>query len=105
MKYILLQKQEPFVIITITKNQYTNIKAQTANEVQPLENYENSTIVFDGMLISRQESNIDMFFTRDLYSNTEIFYISQNYFQLPKNTFRITSNIIILFEQTRRIIL
>ena len=49
-------------------NQYPNIKAQASDEIQALENYENSTVVFDDMLLSKQESNIDLFFTGGRHS-------------------------------------
>ena len=100
--HILLQKQEPIFIITKSINQYTNIKAQTSDEIQPLNEYENSVVVFDDMLLSKQESNIDLFFTRWHHNNIDIYYISQSYFHLPKNTIRINSNIIILIKQTLR---
>ena len=100
--HILFQKQEPIFIITKSLNQYPKIKAQTSDEIQPLEYYENSTVVFDDMLLSKQESNIDMFFTRGRHNNIDIYYISQSYFHLPKNTIRNNSNIIILFKQTLR---
>ena len=63
MNYILFRKQEPIFIITKSVNQYPNIKAQTSDEMQPLHEYENSTVVFDDMLLTKQESNIDLFFT------------------------------------------
>ena len=50
MNHILHQKQEPIFIITKSLNQYPNINAQTSDEFEPLENYENSTVVFDDML-------------------------------------------------------
>ena len=100
MNHILQQKQEPIFIITKSLNQYPKIKAQTSDEIQPLENYENSTVVFDDMLLSKQESNIDLFFTRGRHNNIDIYYISQSYFHLPKNTIRNNSNIIISFKQT-----
>ena len=59
-------------------------------------------LFFDDMLLSKQESNIDLFFTRGRHSNIDIYYISQSYFHLPKNTIRNNSNIIILFKQTLR---
>ena len=65
MNHILLKKQEPIFIITKSLNQYPNIKAQTSDEIQSLENYENSTVVFDDMLLSKQESNIDLFFLEE----------------------------------------
>ena len=54
------------------------------------------------MLLSKQESNIDLFFTRGRHNNIDIYYISQNYFHLPKNTIRNNFNIIILLKQTLR---
>ena len=94
MNYILHQKQEPIFIITKSLNQYPNIKAQTSDEIQPLNEYENSVVVFDDMLVSKQESKIDLFFTRGRYNNIDIYYISQSYFHLPKNTIRNNSSII-----------
>ena len=60
----------------------------------------NSTIVFDDMLLSKQESSIDLFFTRCRHQNIDIYYISQSCFHLPKKTIRNNSNINILFKQT-----
>ena len=88
MNHILFQKQEPIFIITKTLNRYPKIKAQTSDETQPLEHYENSTVVFDDMLLSKQESNIDLFFTRGRHNNIDIYHISHSYFHLPKNTIR-----------------
>ena len=102
MNHILHQKQEPIFIITKSLNLYPKIKAQTSGEIQLLEHYENSTVVFDDMLLSKQESNIDLFFTRGRHNNIDIYYISQSYFHLPKKTIRNNSNIIILFKQTLR---
>ena len=47
MNYILLQKQEPIFRITKSLNQNPNIKAQTADEIQPLENHQNITVAFE----------------------------------------------------------
>ena len=102
MNHILFQKQESIFIITKLINQYPNIKAQTSDEIQPLENYENNTVVFDDMLLSKQSSDIDLFFTRGRHHLIDIYYISQSYFHLPKNTIRNNSNIINLFKQTLR---
>ena len=100
MNLILFQKQEPIFLFTKSLNQYRKIKAQTSDEIQPIEHYGNITVVFDDMLLSKQESNIDLFFTRGRHNNIDIYYISQSYFHLPKNTIRNNSNIIILFKQT-----
>ena len=45
------QKYEPVLKITKSWNQNPNIKAQTSNEIDPIGNYENSTVVFDDMLL------------------------------------------------------
>ena len=73
MKHFLLQKQEPIFVITKSLNQYPNIEAQTSDEIQPLENYENSIVVFDDMLLLKQESNTDLFFTRGRHNITVIY--------------------------------
>ena len=88
MNYILLQKQEPVFIITKSTNQYPNIEAQTSDKVQPKEFHENSTVVCDDMLPTKQESNTDLFFTRGRHSNIDIYYICPSFLHLPKNTIR-----------------
>ena len=59
-----------------------------------------TTVVFDDMLLSKQESNIDLFFfTRGHHNNIDIYYISHTNFHLPKNTIRNNSlRDIILFH-------
>ena len=52
------------------------------------------------MLLSTQESNFDLFFTKGRHNNFDKYYISQSYFHLSKNTIRKISNIIILFTQS-----
>ena len=69
---ILFQKQETILIITKSKNQYPNVKAQTSDESEPSENYEKSIVLFDDMLLSKQESNIILFFTRGRHQNNDI---------------------------------
>ena len=54
------------------------------------------------MLLSKQESNFDPFFTRGRHNKTDIYYISQSFFHLAKNTIRNNSSIFILFKQTLR---
>ena len=87
MNYILLQKQEPFFIITKSLNQYPTIKGQTSDEIQPFSNYENCTVVFDDMLLSKQANKNELFFTRGRHNNIDIYYISQSYFHSQKILF------------------
>ena len=103
MKHNLHQRQEPIFIITKSLNQYPKIKAKISDEIEPSENYENCTVVFfDDKLLSKQESNSDMFLTRGRHKNIDTYYISQSCFHLSKKTFRIFSNINIFFKQTLR---
>ena len=73
-----------------------------SDKIQPVNEYENSTVVFDEMLPSKQENIIDLFFTKGRHNSIDIYFISQNYCHLPENTFRNVSNIIISFKQTLR---
>ena len=76
MNQILLKKH-PIYVITKSLNQYSNIKAQTSDEIQPLNESENSTVLSDDMLLSKQESNFDLFFTRGRHQNIDFYYISK----------------------------
>ena len=102
MKYILLQKHEPIFIITKKLNQYPKIEAQTSDEIQALENSENSTIVFNYMLLSKQASNIHQFSTRRRHNQIYVYYLSQSYFHLTKNNICKKSYKNISFIQTLR---
>ena len=106
MNYILLKTQRPVFIITKSVNHYPNIKGQLSVEIQHLENYENSTVVFDDMLLSKHKSKSDLFFTRGQHSNFDEYYIPQRFFHIPKMTVRNISSIILtLFKQTLRYII
>ena len=80
-------------------NQYPNIKAQTSDEIQPIESFENSTVVFDDMLLSNQESNIDLFSSQGRHQSNDIYYISESSFHLPKITIRNKSKINIFLNK------
>ena len=85
LNYIPLKKQGPIFVITKSPNQNPNIKAQVTDEIQPSESFENNTVVFDEMLLSNQESKIDLFFTPGRHQNIDINFVSQTYLQTPKN--------------------
>ena len=102
IEYIVHQKQEPIFIYIKSLNLYPYIKTQTTDEIQPLEKYENSSVVFDDMLLSKQESNIDLFFTRGRQQNIAIYYISQSYFHLPINTIFNNPTLSVLFKHILR---
>ena len=62
--------------------------------------YKGSVVKFDDMLGARNSSQIDEFFTRGRHENIDVYYISQSYLALPKQSTRKNSDRLILFKQT-----
>ena len=87
-------------IITRSPNQYPNYK--TSAEIKPINKYKGSVVIFDDMLGARNSSLIDDFFTRGRHEIVDVFYISQSYFALPRQSIRNNSDRLILFKQTLR---
>ena len=87
-------------IICKTDNQYPSNFHNQSREILPLEDYGNKTIVFYDMLGSKEAKDINAFFTRGRHQNLDIYYISQSWYELPKNTIRNNCSRIMLFPQT-----
>ena len=51
------------------------------------------------MLGSKEANDIDAFFSRGRHQNLDIYYISQSWYELPKNFIRNICSKIILFPQ------
>ena len=92
--------KRPIHIITRSPNQYPNYK--TSNEIEPINKYKGSVVIFDDMLGARNCSEIDEFFTRGRHENLNVYYISQSYFVLPRQSIRNNSDRLILFKQSLR---
>ena len=92
--------QRPIHIITRSPNQYPNYK--TSTEIKPVNKYKGSVVIFDDMLGAKTSSLIDEFFTRGRHEDLDVYYISQNYFTLPRQSIRNNSDRLILFKQTLR---
>ena len=54
------------------------------------------------MLGARNSSQIDEFFTRGRHEDLDVYYISQSYFGLPRQSIRNNSDRLIMFKQTLR---
>ena len=93
-------EQRPIHIITRSPNQYSNYK--TSNEIKPINKYKGSVVIFDDMLGAKNSSQIDEFFTRGRHEDLDVYYISQSYFGLPRQSIRNNSDRLILFKQTLR---
>ena len=87
-------------IITRSPNQYPIYK--TSTEIKPVIKYKGSVAIFDDMLGARNCSQTDEIFTRGRHEKLDVFYISQSYFGLPRQSIRNNSNRLILFKQTLR---
>ena len=57
---------------------------------------------FDDMLGAKNSSQVDEFFTRGRHEDLDVYYISQSYFALPRQSIRNNSDQLILFGQTLR---
>ena len=92
--------QRPIHIITRSPNQYPNYK--TSTEIKPINKYKGSIVIFDDMLGAKNSSQIDEFFTRGRHEDLDVYYVSQSYFGLPRQSIRNNSDRLILFKQTLR---
>ena len=99
----ILKKYDPnsVYIVSKTEDQYPLKYKNQSTEIEPLEHYEDANLIFDDMLGSKQARDIDQFFCRGRHHNINIFYISQSWYALPKNTIRNNSSVICIFQQTK----
>ena len=93
-------QKRPFYILTISPIVIQFIK--TGNEIKPKKTYNGSVVIFDEMLGTRNNCLIDEFFTRWRHEKISVYYISQSYFKLPRQSIGNNSGRIILFKQTLR---
>ena len=92
--------KRPIHITTRSPNQYPNYK--TSTEVKPINKYKGSVVIFDDVLGARNSSQIDEFSTRGRHEDLDVYYISQNFFALPRQSSRNNSDKLLLFKQTLR---
>ena len=92
--------ERPIHIITRSPNQYPNYI--TRNEIKPINKYKRPVAIIDDMLGARNSSQIDDFFTRGRLEYLDVYYFSQSYFALLRQSIRNNSDRLILFEQTLR---
>ena len=55
-------------------------------------------MIFDDLLLEKQ-NKCESYYIRGRHSNVDCFYLSQNYFKLPRQTIRENTNFICLFKQ------
>ena len=92
--------QRPIHIITRSPNQYPNYK--TSDKIKPINKYKGSVVIFNDLLGALNSSQINDFYTRGTHEDLDVYYISQSYFALPRQSIRNTCDRRILFKQTLR---
>ena len=92
--------KRPIHIITRSSNRYPKYK--TSTEIEPINKYKGSVVIFGNMLGARTSSQVDEFYTRGRHEDLSVFYVSQSYFGLPRQSIRNNSDRLILFKQTLR---
>ena len=92
--------KRPIHIVNRSPTQYPNYK--TSKEIKPINKFKGSVVIFDDMLGDRNSSQIEDFFTRGRHEDLDVYYISQSYFALPRQSIRNNSDRLILFKQTLR---
>jgi len=60
-----------------------------------------NVMVFDDLLLEKQ-NKCETYYLRGRHSNIDCFYLSQNYFKLPRQTIRENANFICLFPQDQK---
>ena len=93
-----LGNKRPIHIITRSPTQYPNYKL--SNEIKPINKYKGPRVIFDDMLGDRNSPQEDEFFTRGRHEDLDVYYFSQSYFCLPRQSIRNNSDLLILFKQT-----
>ena len=87
-------------IICKTDNQKPSKNLNQSREILPLEDSGNTTFVIDDISGWKQAIGFDVFFTRGRHQDLDIYYISQSWYELLKNTIRNSCNRIMLFPQS-----
>ena len=92
-----IRNKRPIHIKTRSPNQYPN--NTTSNEIKPKIKFKGSVVIFDDMLGARNSSQIDEFFTRGRHEDLSVYYVSQIYFGLPRQSIRNNSDRLILLNK------
>ena len=74
---------------------------ETASDVadwRELDSKDKNLMIFDDLLLEKQ-NKCECYYIRGRHSNVDCFYLSQNYFKLPRQTVRENANFICLFPQ------
>ena len=68
------------------------------SDPRELNSEDKNLMIFDDLLLERQ-NKCESYYIRGRHSNVDCFYVTQNYFKLPRQTIRENANFICLFPQ------
>ena len=74
---------------------------ETASDVpnpRELDPKDKNLMIFDNLLLEKQ-NKCECYYIHGRHSNVDCFYLSQNYFKLPRQTIRENANFICLYPQ------
>lgn len=72
-----------------------------AEEIMPVESLdkkERSLMIFDDVMLEKQ-GPIEKYFCQGRHGGADCFYLTQNYFRIPKQAIRDNANLVVLFNQ------
>ena len=72
--------------------------AEDVPDPRELSSEKKNLMVFDDLVLEKQNT-CESYYVRGRHSNVDCFYLAQNYFKLPRRTFRENANFICLFSQ------
>ena len=77
-------------------------KSEDVPDPRDLKTTDKNLIVFDDLMMDKKQNKCEDYYVRGRHNNIDCFYLSQNYFKIPKQTIRENTNFICLFEQDER---
>lgn len=75
--------------------------AEDVPDPRDLSSENKNLMIFDDLLLEKQ-NKCESYYIRGRHSNVDCFYLSQNYFKLPRQTIRENANFICLFPQDQK---
>lgn len=78
---------------------YSYESADDVPDPKKLNKCERNLMIFDDLMLEKKQNKCEDYYVRGRHNNVDCFYISQNYFKLPRQTIRENTNFICLFKQ------
>ena len=75
--------------------------AEDVPDPRDISSVNKNLMIFDDLLLEKQ-NKCESYYIRGRHSNIDCFYLSQNYFKLPRQTIRENANFICLFPQDQK---